>query len=83
MYCACPPHRARTEQLVLAGLWPATWERPGTVITLTALETFHKLKYGAHLNAQAYVAFLKRMTDGVLTHEVPVSACAVYCYPRL
>ena len=78
VYCACPPNRARTEQLILAGLWPATWEMPATAISLTALETFHKLKYGAHLTAHDYVEFLKRMTDAVLTHEVPVSAFAAY-----
>ena len=71
--CACPKAGEYAHQLVLAGLWPATWKNPGTAITIAAFSLFHNLKYGAQLNAHDYTAALKRMTDAVLTDEVNVS----------
>ncbi|KAI0654518.1 hypothetical protein C8Q70DRAFT_1047971 [Cubamyces menziesii] len=70
VFCACeeaPPH---TEQLIQAGLWPATWKRPATATTLGALETFHALEMQAQLNVHDYMNYIRQSTDDVLPHKV-------------
>ena len=56
-----------------AGLWPATWEKPRTAITLTALEVFHSLSHNAHTNAHDYVTHLERLSEYVAPEDVKVS----------
>ncbi|KAI1785825.1 hypothetical protein LXA43DRAFT_894803, partial [Ganoderma leucocontextum] len=70
VYCACRSARSEVEQLVLAGLWPATWEKPQTATTLTALETFHSLNLNAQMNVHDYLGHLKRQTDNVGAEDV-------------
>ncbi|PIL28189.1 hypothetical protein GSI_09726 [Ganoderma sinense ZZ0214-1] len=61
------PH---TTQLMRGGLWPATWEKPRSAITLQALKTFHSLTLNAHLNAHDFVSHLERLSDNVAPDEV-------------
>ena len=71
-FCACEGAPSHTEQLIQAGLWPATWKRPGTATTITALDTFHALEMQAQLNIHDYVNYLRQATDDVAPHRVPV-----------
>lgn len=72
-FCRCEHQRHETEQLILAGLWPATWDKPKTATTLAALDAFHGLSLQAHVNLHDYVEYLKRCTDAVRTETVAVS----------
>ncbi|EJF55675.1 hypothetical protein DICSQDRAFT_184244 [Dichomitus squalens LYAD-421 SS1] len=70
VYCACMDAPPDPSQLMEAGLWPATWEKPRSAITLAALKTFHSLSHNAHTNAHDFVAHLERLSDGVITVDV-------------
>ena len=72
VFCRCEAPINYAHQLLAVGLWPATWEEPETVITLTTLETFHNLSLQAQVNTNDYLEHLKRMTYGVLTSQVKV-----------
>ncbi|KAI1784958.1 hypothetical protein LXA43DRAFT_900780 [Ganoderma leucocontextum] len=65
VYCDCPHGAPQTTQLMRAGLWPATWEKPRSAITLQVLKTFHSLTLNAHTNAHDFIAHLERMSDNV------------------
>ena len=72
VYCNCrdaPPH---TTQLMRAGLWPATWEKPRSAITLQALKTFDSLSVNAHTTAHDFIKHLEHLTDVVAPDEVKV-----------
>ena len=73
MFCRCRPTRSDAEQLITAGLWPATWHTPRTATTINALDSFHNLSVQAHVNIHDYVQQIKHATDGVMTDEVKVS----------
>ncbi len=81
VFCRCLPRRSDAEQLIAAGLWPATWHTPSTATTLTALDAFHGLSMQAQVNLHDYVQHLKQMTDGVLTDDVKVRCpwCPYVC----
>ncbi|TBU45985.1 hypothetical protein BD309DRAFT_989187 [Dichomitus squalens] len=70
VYCACEGSGSEVEQLMRAGLWPATWERPHTATSLTALEAFHSLNLNGQVNVHDYLAHLKRQTDNVCAEDV-------------
>ena len=72
VFCRCSPRRSDPEQLIMAGLWPASWHAPRTATTIAALDAFHGLSVQAHVNIHDYVQHLKHMTDGVMTDDVKV-----------
>ena len=72
IYCACVAGRPHPEQLLENGFWPATWKEPRTAITLRTMHAYDNLKQVAQVNVYDYVAFLKKMTDGVRTEDVNV-----------
>lgn len=67
-------------QLLKAGFWSATREKPGTVFTLDVLRQFTLLGAQTPIPAQDYIRFLARMTDNVVTGDVDVSS---YTFFRL
>ena len=73
LFCSCKPGPLRTEQLIMAGLWPATWVNPRTAITLGALEVYHGLELQGQLNVHDYMSYLRQATDDVLPHAVKVA----------
>ena len=81
VYCACRDSRSDVDQLVLAGLWLATWERPKTATTISALETFHSLNLNGQMNVHDYLVHVKRQTDNVGVEDVLVSVIShrIYC----
>ena len=72
VFCACRDAGSEVEQLMRAGLWPATWDRPQTATTWTALEAFHSLNLNGQMNVHDYLAHLKRHTDNVCAEDVKV-----------
>lgn len=79
-FCACPVpeydgiHQPNSLQLIRAGFWPGSWHTPMTLYTLDILDKFSILSHQAHCNAKDFFDFLKRLTDNVVPHEVPVRA---------
>ena len=61
-------------QLLKAGFWSATRERPGTVFTVDVLRQFTLLGAQTPIPAQDYIRFLARMTDNVVPGDVDVSS---------
>ncbi len=73
IFCMCNPAPSHAQQLIMAGLWPVTWEQPRTATTLAALELFHCLSLQAQVNVHDFLSFINCMTDAVLTNNVQVS----------
>ncbi|EIW51995.1 uncharacterized protein TRAVEDRAFT_136413 [Trametes versicolor FP-101664 SS1] len=63
LFCQCGSARPPAAQLIASGLWPATWERPGTATTLNALEAYHNLSHVAQTSMYDFINHLKDMTD--------------------
>ncbi|EJD33003.1 hypothetical protein AURDEDRAFT_77292 [Auricularia subglabra TFB-10046 SS5] len=64
--CTCGDSQAKGSlalRLWRSGLFPATFIRPGTVISAGALSDFHLLTQTAKVNATAFCTFLRRKTD--------------------
>ncbi|KAK7053876.1 CxC2 domain-containing protein [Favolaschia claudopus] len=64
-FCGCDAE-TRAEpyvQLLRAGWYPATDERPQTAVTLIALDKFHLLTLQAKITAYDYYTVLERLTD--------------------
>ncbi|KAK6996617.1 CxC2 domain-containing protein [Favolaschia claudopus] len=64
-YCGCDSStRAEPHiQLLRAGWYPASDERPQTAVTFTALDRFHLLTLQAKMTAYDFYAVLERLTD--------------------
>ena len=82
VFCSCPNSAPETTQLMRAALWPATWEKPRSAISMTCLKTFHSLTLNAHTNVHDYIAHLARLPDKVSTDEVQVSATLLSPHPH-
>ena len=74
VYCRCPGARPYADQLMLAGLWPATWENPQTATTISAVKIFDSLSNNGQLNVHDFIAHVTRLTDNVEAAEVKVSS---------
>ena len=72
VYCRCPTARTYTEQLMLAGLWPATWDNPQTATTISTLKVFDSLSNNGQVNVHDFMAHVARLTDNVGAGEVKV-----------
>ncbi|KAI1782668.1 hypothetical protein LXA43DRAFT_1103603 [Ganoderma leucocontextum] len=70
VYCCCMHAPPETTQLMRAGLWPATWEKPRSAITLQALKIFDSLSVNAHTTAHDFIAHLERLSDVVAPDDV-------------
>ncbi len=60
-------------QLIRFGFWPASWDIPSSAFSLSALRDHHLLSLQAQISAHDYMAYLRRTTDNVCPHKVPVS----------
>ncbi|KAI0362994.1 hypothetical protein BV20DRAFT_959208 [Pilatotrama ljubarskyi] len=69
-FCHCSPSTSPSTQLIHAGLWPATWKRPRTAMTLGVMETYRMLSRQAQVSVDDYVRHLERLTDDVLPVKV-------------
>ncbi|EJD34504.1 hypothetical protein AURDEDRAFT_76131 [Auricularia subglabra TFB-10046 SS5] len=64
--CLCGDSKAEGAQamsLWRAGLFPATFKKPQTAISVEALSNFHVLTLSAKTNATAFCTYLRRRTD--------------------
>ena len=60
-------------QLIDLGMFPGSWDTPRTVFTENVLREFHLLTLQAHVTAHDFFIYLRRMTDNIAPHMVPVS----------
>ncbi|KAJ3521313.1 hypothetical protein NMY22_g12366 [Coprinellus aureogranulatus] len=63
-FCSCGAMAGRAEQLLNAGLFPATFRRPRMAFTFAVLRNFHKHHLTSSQSAYDYVSALRHLTDG-------------------
>ena len=75
-FCECKGEKSVPEsiQLVRAGLWPSTWDRPATAFTVPTLKDFDHLAHQCHVNAYDFYWYLRRKTDNIARKDVVVRA---------
>ncbi len=78
-FCLCPQEDTLLKtpepvQLIEAGLWPGSWKTPCSAYTISVLRDHHLLSLQSQISAFDYVAYLERLTDNVVTDDVPVCA---------
>jgi hypothetical protein len=71
-FCGCS-NVDRVDQLMRAGLFPATVDRPTMAFTLTVLKQFHLHHLESKESAYDFIGALRRLTDNAFAHEVAVS----------
>lgn len=64
-------------QLLEAGMWPASWDKPRTAFTLQVMREYHLLAMQAHTNALDFFNVIKRLTDDIAPDEADV--CNLSC----
>ncbi|KAE9398647.1 hypothetical protein BT96DRAFT_994712 [Gymnopus androsaceus JB14] len=69
-YCGCDGVAKPLEQLMSAGLFPATVKAPRTMMTFRVLDEFNEHHLASKKAAYDYVAALRRLTDGAFTPAV-------------
>jgi hypothetical protein len=77
-YCECAPSIPRYQQLLRAGLFPATEKRPSTTISFAFLETYSKLSQTAKTNLYDFYMFILARADPLHLHHSIVSAIIYY-----
>lgn len=71
-YCSCPGAASQEEQLLIHGLYPATFVRPRTVFTFGVLDDFLMDNLECKTTAMKYFSKLRRKTCPSFPHLVPV-----------
>ncbi len=76
LFCACSNKKSKDEQLLRAGLFPATFKQIETLFTFTVLEDFLTDNLECKTTAQQYYSKLQSMTSNMFPDHVPVSYIA-------
>jgi len=64
-------------QLLRLGLYPSSTERPETAFTFSLLDYFHIDAVECKTSANNFYNKLRRLTDSVFPHKVPVSVVSI------
>ena len=72
-FCECYRAPPRWKQLINAGLFPSTIERPETAFTVPFMKLVHLLSTIGHMSAMDLTTAIRRMTNGAFTASTPVS----------
>ena len=59
-------------QLILVGIWPASWKEPRSAFTFDVMEGFHILSVQAHTNVYDFCKYLAMLTDDVFPDDIAV-----------
>lgn len=73
-WCFCAGCGNHVDQLMLAGLFPATVIDPRTAFTFSVLREFTVHKLQSKKAAYDYFTSLRRLTNGAFTYDTPVCA---------
>lgn len=71
-FCACAGLPNRAEQLMTSGFFPSSLKRPRMAFSFAILHHFHLLQLESKTSAYDFCGTLRRLTDNVFTHRVPV-----------
>ena len=72
-YCECQGAPDRAIQLFRHRLFPATFEKPETAFTFSALDYFYLDAMECKTSASSFYAKLKRLASGAFPQDIPVS----------
>ncbi|KAJ7208874.1 hypothetical protein GGX14DRAFT_365133 [Mycena pura] len=70
-FCGCSPTPSKLEQLVRAGIFPASTDTPKTGFTFHVLERWKYYRHQGHLSMWDFMRILQRLTDAWLPDSVP------------
>jgi hypothetical protein len=71
-WCRCPEAPEHDMQLMMAGLFPATFHNPKTAFTFRVLEEFHLDNLECKTTPSQFFSRLRRLTNDEFTNTVPV-----------
>jgi hypothetical protein len=78
VFCGCPEApTSKSDQLFRARLFPATMKDPRTALTFAVLKEANLHCLQSKKPAYDYYGALQRLTDNVLTYQVPVCALPI------
>jgi hypothetical protein len=72
LFCACSDRNGRDEQLLKAGLFPATFKQIETLFTFSVLDNFLADNLECKTTAQQYYSKLQSMTNNMFPDHIPV-----------
>ncbi|KAH9016576.1 hypothetical protein EDB84DRAFT_1276856 [Lactarius hengduanensis] len=70
-WCCCPEAPERDMQLMMAGLFPATFRNPKTAFTFQVLEDFHLDNLECKTTPSQFFSRLRRLTNDEFPNTVP------------
>jgi CxC2 like cysteine cluster associated with KDZ transposases len=76
-WCSCSAQLPKAQQLLQAGLYPASLKQPRTAFTIRVLKYFHLDLMECRTSAFNFYSKLRRMTNELHPDSVPVSSV---CY---
>ena len=82
-WCCCPDAAERDMQMMVAGLFPATFRNPKTAFTFRALEEFHLDNLECKTTPGQYISRLRRLTSNEFPNAVPVGQASISAVSRL
>jgi hypothetical protein len=82
-WCCCLNAPERDMQLMITGLFPATFRNPRTAFTFRVLEEFHLDNLECKTTPSQFFSRLKRMTSDEFPNSVPVSQTCLSASGRL
>jgi hypothetical protein len=71
-WCSCPDAPKRDMQLMMAGLFPATFRNPKTAFTFRVLEDFQLDNLECKTTPSQFFSRLRRLTNDEFPNTVPV-----------
>jgi hypothetical protein len=76
LFCACSKRVGKDEQLLAAGLFPATFKQIETLFTFSVLDNFLTDNLECKTTAQQYYSKLQSMTSSMFPDHVQVCQTA-------
>jgi len=76
-FCRCQNAQPRWKQLIDAGYFPGTLNRPETAFTVSLMKFAHALSTIGHASAMDIATAIRRITNGAFVDEVPVRAICI------
>ncbi|KAJ7186311.1 hypothetical protein GGX14DRAFT_581134 [Mycena pura] len=70
-FCECATTQSKFEQLVRAGIFPASTDTPKTGFTFQVLDRWKHYRHQGHLSMWDFIRILQRLTDAWLPDLVP------------
>jgi hypothetical protein len=82
-WCCCPGAPEHNMQLMMAGLFPATFRNPKTAFTFRVLEEFHLDNLECKTTPSQFFSRLRRLTNDEFPNTVPVRGFSISPNGRL